>query len=189
MELKRAAVATREGDVRLGRDIFRRTEGNGSLECWNRDNPMGEGEAESDPAGVGATRFSATLWSVVLLAGQHPSPQSEQALATLCRAYWYPLYAFIRRNGHDLADAQDLTQAFFVHLLDHHRLGQVRREKGKFRSFLLASLRNFLADQRDKAQAQKRGGQASVISLDTAEDSYRLEPVHTLSPEKLFERR
>jgi RNA polymerase sigma-70 factor (ECF subfamily) len=149
--------------------------------------------ATAHPSSVppGGAQFPPTLWSVVLLAGQNPSPQSEQALATLCRTYWYPLYAFIRRQGHNPHDAQDLTQGFFVHLLEHHRLGQVRREKGKFRSFLLASLRNFLADQRDKAQTQKRGGQASIISLDaqTAEDSYRLEPADTLDSEKLFERR
>ena len=149
--------------------------------------------AATPPSSVppGAAQFPPTLWSVVLLAGQNPSPQSEEALATLCRTYWYPLYAFIRREGYGPHDAEDLTQGFFVHLIDHHRLGKVQKEKGKFRSFLLASLRNFLADQRDKAQAQKRGGLASVISLDAqaAEDSYRVEPVETHSPEKLYERR
>ena len=135
-------------------------------------------------------QFPQTAWSLVLLAGQSPSPQSSEALATLCRAYWYPLYAFVRRQGHSPHDAEDLTQGFFAHLLEQHRLGQARREKGRFRSFLLAALRNFLSDQRDKATAQKRGGTIPVISLDaqTAEERYHLEPTDDRDPEKLFER-
>ena len=140
---------------------------------------------------AGNAPFPPTLWSVVLLAGQSPSAESREALATLCRAYWFPLYAFLRRQGQSPHDAEDLTQAFFEFLLEHQSLGQVRRERGKFRSFLLASLRNFLSDQRDKAAAQKRGGRVQIISLDaqSAEDAYRLEPVETQTPEKLFERR
>src|SRR5262245_30627973 len=84
-------------------------------------------------------KFPPTLWSVVLLAAQNPSPQSEQALATLCQIYWSPIYSFLRREGHGPADAQDMTQAFFLHLLENHRLGHVRRGKGKFRSYLLAA--------------------------------------------------
>jgi RNA polymerase sigma-70 factor (ECF subfamily) len=128
---------------------------------------------------------------MVLLAGEKGSEQSREALATLCRAYWRPIYAFLRRQGKSPHDAEDLTQAFFAHLLDNQRLSQVRKDKGKFRSFLLASLRNFLSDQWDKRRAQKRGGNAQIISLDAqaAEDGYRLEPADTENPEKLFERR
>src|ERR1044071_8766568 len=93
------------------------------------------------PSSVAANApFPPTLWSVVLLAGQSPSEQSSEALAKLCRAYWFPLYAFLRRQGQSPHDAEDLTQAFFAFLLEHQSLSQVRREKGKFRSFLLASL-------------------------------------------------
>src|SRR5947209_7041566 len=104
------------------------------------------------PASVppGAAQFPQTLWSVVLRAGQSPSRQSEEALATLCSAYWFPLYAYLRRQGKTPHDAQDLTQSFLLHLLEKHTLSRVHREKGKFRSFLLASLQYFLADERDK---------------------------------------
>ncbi len=148
-------------------------------------------EGKSDLTSVGGAQFPSTLWNVVLLTGQSSNAESEQALAKLCSAYWKPLYAFIRREGYPPPDAQDLTQGFFAHLLDRHRLGRVDRTKGKFRSFLLASLRNFLADQRDKAQALKRGGQVSLVPLDlqNAEDSYAIEPVDPLTPEKLYERR
>jgi RNA polymerase sigma-70 factor (ECF subfamily) len=134
--------------------------------------------------------FPQTAWSVVLLAGDNPSTQSAEALATLCQAYWYPLYSFVRRQGYSPHDAEDLTQGFFAHLLEQPRLSKARREKGRFRSFLLAALRNFLADQRDKAAAQKRGGNIPIISLDaqTAEQRYHLEPSDERDPEKLFER-
>ena len=147
--------------------------------------------ASNQPAGASNAEFPRTLWSMVLLAGEEGSEPSREALATLCRAYWRPLYAFLRRQGKSPHDAEDLTQGFLAHLLENHRLSQVRKEKGKFRSFLLASLRNFLSDEWDKARAQKRGGAAQIISLDAqaAEDSYRLEPVDTENPEKLFERR
>ena len=134
--------------------------------------------------------FPQTAWSVVLLAGESPSTRSTEALATLCQAYWYPLYAFIRRQGYSPHDAEDLNQAFFAHLLEQPRLSKARRERGRFRSFLLAALRNFLSDQRDKAMAQKRGGNIPLISLDaqTAEQRFRLEPTDERDPEKLFER-
>src|SRR5215212_5255991 len=96
--------------------------------------------------GAGA-RFPPTLWSMVLQAGQSNKAQSREALATLCQAYWYPLYAFLRQEGHTPHDSEDLTQAFFLHLLEHNRLDNVRQEKGKFRSFLLASLKHFRADE------------------------------------------
>jgi RNA polymerase sigma factor (sigma-70 family) len=143
-----------------------------------------------DGAGAGG-QFQTTLWSVVLQAAKEPSTQSWEALAKLCRTYWYPVYAFLRRQGKSPHDAQDLTQAFFIHLLHHDRLAQVRPEKGRFRSFLLAALKNFLSDQREKTQAQKRGGGVEVISLDahTAEQRYAMEPVERLDPEKIYERR
>ncbi|MBI4662327.1 MAG: sigma-70 family RNA polymerase sigma factor [Verrucomicrobia bacterium] len=117
--------------------------------------------------------------------------KAEQALASLCEVYWYPLYAFVRRQGHSPQDAQDLTQAFFARFLEKDYLKDVDRQKGKFRSFLLASLKHFLADQRDRDQAQKRGGGKALVSLDaqTAETRYLLEPHDDLTPDKIFERR
>ena len=145
------------------------------------------------PASVpaGAAQFPQTLWSVVLLAGQSSSLRSQEALATLCRAYWFPLYAYLRRQGKSPHDAQDLTQGFLAHLLEKNTLSRAQRTKGKFRSFLLASLQYFLADERDKAQAQKRGGGATLIALDNrgAEQRYQAQPVEKLDPAKVFERR
>ncbi len=133
--------------------------------------------------------FVTTRWSVVLAAGLSSSEESEQALSHLCRAYWYPLYAFVRRQGRSPQDAEDLTQSFFAHLLEKKALGGVAKEKGKFRSFLLASLKNFLANDWDRQHAAKRGGKHSIISLDddSAEDRYLREPSHDLTPEKQFE--
>jgi DNA-directed RNA polymerase specialized sigma24 family protein len=137
------------------------------------------------------TAFPATHWSVVLAARAGQDTQAAIALENLCRAYWYPLYAFLRRQGYDAADAQDLTQGFFARLLEKDYLADVDRRKGKFRSFLLAAIKHFLADERDKASALKRGGGQIPISLDAqaAEDRFRLEPAHEMTPEKLFERR
>jgi RNA polymerase sigma factor (sigma-70 family) len=118
-------------------------------------------------------------------------PDAQTALAKLCRIYWYPLYAYVRREGCSAPDAQDLTQEFFARLLEKNYLAQVERQKGKFRSFLLAALRHFLSDQRDRARAAKRGGGADCISLDaqTAEQRYRLEPMDRMDAEKIYERR
>jgi RNA polymerase sigma-70 factor (ECF subfamily) len=135
--------------------------------------------------------FTTTHWSVVLSARDSDSPQAAAALEKLCRTYWYPLYAYVRHQGNDETSAKDLTQEFFFRLLQKHRLDQVQRERGRFRSFLLASMKHFLADEWDKARAQKRGGGQAVLSLDdtTAEDRYRLEPADNLTPDKLFEQR
>ena len=135
--------------------------------------------------------FTTTHWSVVLAAKQGDAPDARTALEKLCRTYWYPLYAYVRREGYNAPDAQDLTQEFFARLLEKDYLAQVEREKGKFRSFLLAALRHFLSDQRDRARAAKRGGGADVLSLDAqeAEERYRLEPVDRMDAEKIFERR
>jgi RNA polymerase sigma-70 factor (ECF subfamily) len=139
----------------------------------------------------GGQSFTTTHWSVVLRAADGDSPQAVAALEQLCRTYWYPLYAYVRREGHTATDAQDLTQEFFARLLARNSLAQVRPQKGKFRSFLLAALRHFLSDQRDRARAVKRGGGAEVLSLDAqeAEERYRLEPVERLDAEKIYERR
>jgi RNA polymerase sigma factor (sigma-70 family) len=134
--------------------------------------------------------FVTTRWTVVLSAGQKPSPQSDQALEELCRAYWYPLYAYVRRHGHSRENAEDLTQAFFARFLEKNYLEGLSREKGKFRAFLLASLKHFLANEWDRANRQKRGGQATHLSLDweNAEHHYRLEPADLLSPDRLYDR-
>jgi RNA polymerase sigma-70 factor (ECF subfamily) len=131
-------------------------------------------------------QFHTTHWSVVLSAGELDSSQAAAALEHLGRAYWYPLYAYVRAQGHSPHDAEDLTQSFFAFLLERNAIGHAHPERGRFRSFLLAALKNFLADARDKARAQKRGGGRELLSLDTqsAEEMYRLEPVNTLTPEK-----
>jgi RNA polymerase sigma-70 factor (ECF subfamily) len=138
-----------------------------------------------------AAVFATTHWSVVLAAGQSADTQASEALEQLCRTYWYPLYAYVRREGNCPEDAQDLTQEFFARLLARKSLSQVAPEKGKFRSFLLAALRHFLSDERDKACTLKRGGGAPHLSLDAqeAEDRYRLEPVDRLDAERTYERR
>jgi RNA polymerase sigma factor (sigma-70 family) len=136
--------------------------------------------------------FTATRWTVVLAAAKgRESPEASDAMAELCRIYWYPLYAFIRRRGYGSHEAEDLTQEFFARLLEKHFLADVQREKGKFRAFLLAAVKNFLANERDRTLAQKRGGGQAVIAWESlnAEARYRLEPSHRLTPEKLFERR
>jgi RNA polymerase sigma-70 factor (ECF subfamily) len=138
-----------------------------------------------------AAVFVTTRWSVVLSAGKHASPQAADALENLCRAYWFPLYAHVRRCGHSPSDAQDLTQAFFARLLEKNWLADANRERGRFRSFLLASLKHFLANEWDKAQAQKRGGQVRLIALqaDTAETRYLHDPADDDTPNKAFDRR
>jgi DNA-directed RNA polymerase specialized sigma24 family protein len=138
---------------------------------------------------AGRSQFTATHWSVVLAAGQPGSTECNLALETLCRTYWYPLYAYIRRRGHQPSDAQDLTQAFFARLLEKDYLRAVDRNKGKFRSFLLAALEHFLANEWRRASAQKRGGGATFLSLDndSAEQQYLQAQCSGLSPEQLFE--
>jgi RNA polymerase sigma-70 factor (ECF subfamily) len=134
--------------------------------------------------------FATTHWTMVLNAGRSDSLRARDALTQLCQTYWYPLYAYIRRRGDSAADAEDLTQGFFARLLELNSLADVRREKGKFRSFLLASLNHYLSDQWDRQRAQKRG-QGQCISLEAAEAEARWsrEPADTLTPEKLFERK
>lgn len=137
-----------------------------------------------------AAVFATTHWSVVLAAGNQRSPESTAALERLCRTYWYPLYAHARRRGYSVADAEDLTQGFFALLLERHSIQGVSPAKGKFRSFLLASMNHFLSDVRDRSLAQKRGGGRATISFDAhaAEERYSLEPADGESPDKIFER-
>jgi RNA polymerase sigma factor (sigma-70 family) len=145
----------------------------------------------AEPTPPTAAQFLTTRWSVVLTAGHKSSPQAQEALGTLCQTYWYPLYAYIRRQGHSPYDAQDLTQEFFARFLEKDFLSDVHRERGRFRSFLLAALKHFLANEWDRARAQKRGGGRRFISLDEhdAESRYALEPRDELSADSLYERR
>lgn len=142
----------------------------------------------STPSGAG--QFATTHWSLILAAGDSASTQHEPALSTLCQTYWFPLYAYLRRRGYSSHEAEDYTQGFFAGILERKGLQRADPKYGKFRSFLLASLKNFLADERDRARAQKRGGDKKVLSLDfdAAAGRYADAPAHGLSPEKLFER-
>ncbi len=135
--------------------------------------------------------FDTTHWSVILLARDRNSPEARAALGELCRAYWYPLYAFIRHHGHDHQTAEDLTQTFFTRLLESNDLARVDRSKGRFRAFLLAACKNFLANERDRRQAQKRGGDRVIFSINQADAQrcYDREPAHWLTAEALFARR
>jgi RNA polymerase sigma factor (sigma-70 family) len=137
------------------------------------------------------TQFTTTHWSVVLAAGGGDSPAARRALERLCQTYWYPVYAYVRRRGNSPHDAEDLTQEFFARLLQRNDFAKVNRERGLFRAYLLAAVNHFLSDQRDHARAAKRGGGQAIISLDaqTAEQRYQLEPVDSMTPEKLYDRR
>jgi len=146
------------------------------------------GDQLPDASGV----FATTHWSVVLAAKKcGGSPRADDAMEKLCRAYWPPLYAYIRREGHSVADAKDLTQEFFARLLAKDYLQHLRHQKGKFRSFLLTFVKRFLSDERDKAGAQKRGGRKTLVSLDetSAEERYLDASVNGLSPDQIFDRR
>jgi RNA polymerase sigma factor (sigma-70 family) len=147
-------------------------------------NPVASGQ--SDDAGA----FATTHWSVVLTA-QGSSPAADEALEKLCRSYWWPLYGFVRRQGHTPEEAQDLTQSFFALLLKRRDLNTVRQEKGRLRSYLLVSLKNFLAKARRHDLAVKRGGGRPFVSLEEllARESADVEPSHTLSADRIYERR
>jgi RNA polymerase sigma factor (sigma-70 family) len=135
--------------------------------------------------------FVTTRWTEVLAAREKTSPQSEQALESLCRTYWYPLYAYVRRLGYQTADAQDLTQEFFARLLAKEWLVGADREKGRFRTFLVVALKRFLANEWDRVHREKRGGQAPHFPLDAelAEARYLSEPALELTADRIFERR
>jgi DNA-directed RNA polymerase specialized sigma24 family protein len=146
----------------------------------------------SDPDRTGdGGRFATTSWTVVVQARDQGSPQARQALAELFRAYWYPLYAFLRRRGFPPDQAEDLTRGFFADLLARDSFKTVDPAKGRFRTFLLASLESFLADRRARDRRVKRGGGVHHVSIDLrgAEGRYLREPAHEFTPERLFERR
>jgi RNA polymerase sigma-70 factor (ECF subfamily) len=135
--------------------------------------------------------FATTRWTVVVTAGGVESPQSQVALERLCQTYWYPLYAYVRRQGRSPEDAQDLTQEFFARLLAGNWVERADPNRGKFRSFLLTVMNRFLIDEWDKARAQKRGGGVRLLPLqfETAETRYGLDPADRTTPEQVFERR
>lgn len=153
---------------------------------------MNNSEAEDikKSSSAGASRFATTHWTVVLTAGKPDSSRYQQALETLCQTYWFPLYAYLRRQGHDAHQSEDYVQAFFAKLLEKHGLRLADPKRGKFRSFLLAALKHFLSNELDRIRAQKRGGNLKVLSLNNqdAETRYSLQPTHQLTPEKLFQR-
>jgi len=134
--------------------------------------------------------FATTHWSTLISAGQTNSSHPSVAIEKLCRAYWPPLYSYIRRQGHSPADAQDLTQAFFAKLLEKNFWARADRQKGRFRSFLLTALRQFLADERDRVRTAKRGGGFSFISIDehTGEELFLQGMSHSLNSEQQFDR-
>ena len=136
-------------------------------------------------------RFATTRWSLVLAAGHQSHAQSSEALASLCETYWYPVYAFVRRQGYSADDSADLTQEFFARVLEKNYFRDADPARGRFRAFLCAAVRHFLSNERDRARTLKRGGPLPPISLDAehAEGRYLLEPRDDLTPEKLFDRR
>lgn len=156
--------------------------------------PAVENGASGSPIGQttqsGAAAFATTHWSVVLTA-QDQSPEADAALERLCRIYWWPLYGFVRRSGYDPEEAQDLTQGFFAVLLEHRDLDAVRREKGRLRSYLLVSLKNFLAKARRREMAVKRGEGRALVPLDELliRERAALEPADMLSADRIYERR
>lgn len=135
-------------------------------------------------------RFATTHWTVVLAAGSPESPRYREALETLCGNYWYPLYAYLRRHGYDHHDAAEHTQAFFTKMLEKQSLSRIDQHSGRFRSFLLTALKRFVADERERTHAQKRGGGRERVSLgfENAECRYALQPADEFSPDRLFER-
>jgi RNA polymerase sigma-70 factor (ECF subfamily) len=147
--------------------------------------------SEPNSARPDAGQFATTHWSVVLAAGHSSLPGAQEALETLCRAYWYPLYVYVRRQSQSPHDAQDLTQEFFARFLEKKYLRLADPDRGKFRAFLLKSLKHFLVNEWEKARTQKRGGGQSVIPLDAdlAESRYAAEPTQALTLDEAYEKR
>ena len=137
-----------------------------------------------------SAQFATTRWTMVVAAGQEDSPAARQALEFLCQRYWSPLYFYLRRQGHDRSRTEDFVQGFFTHLLEKRGLQSVKPRKYKFRSFLLASLKNFVADECRRARSERRGGGKCILPLEfeQAETCYSLEPADRLSADKLFDR-
>jgi RNA polymerase sigma factor (sigma-70 family) len=139
---------------------------------------------------AGPSAFPTTRWTLVVAAGDPQRKEARSALVSLCETYWYPLYAYLRRRGYPPDEAQDLTQEFFIRLLEGRYLDRADPEKGRFRSFLLVSLKFFVADQEDRMRARKRGGGMLVpMELSSGEERYQREPAHGETPERIFERR
>ena len=147
-------------------------------------------ERITPPSSAPRDFFATTHWTVVLNAGRREEPQAARALEELCRIYWYPLYAYLRRQGNSKEDAEDLTQGFFAKFLQRNYLDHVSAQKGRFRAFLLASLKHYQANEWDRANRLKRGGGVLPLSLDwhDADSRYQIEPAHHLSPDKLYDR-
>jgi len=146
----------------------------------------------ADERGNGASNFNTTHWTLVLACDDaDDSARAQEALASLFQTYWYPLYAYVRRRGYGEQDAEDLVQAFCLHLQEKHAIAKADRQRGKFRTFLLSSLQNFLGHERERSLAQKRGGGRELIRLDAeeADARYKLEPAHSVTPETIFEKR
>jgi len=147
-------------------------------------------EASTPSTGATGDIFATTHWTVVLAAGNRSTPQSDRALEELCRAYWFPLYAYVRRRGRTKEDAEDLTQEFFARFLGKNYLEGLSAERGRFRAFLLASLKHFLANEWDKSRRQKRGGGVPHLSLDwqTADTQFQVAVTAEPSPDEAFDR-
>jgi RNA polymerase sigma factor (sigma-70 family) len=138
----------------------------------------------------GPSQFPTTRWTLVVAAGDPHRKEARSALVSLCEAYWYPLYAYLRRRGYPADQAQDLTQDFFVRVVEGLYLDRADPEKGRFRSFLLTSLKFFVADEHDRQRALKRGGGAILpLEFSSGEERYQREPAHDETPERIFERR
>src|ERR1700685_2027584 len=138
----------------------------------------------------GSSRFPTTRWTLVVAASAPQAKEARSALVSLCEGYWYPLYAYVRRRGYQADQAQDLTQEFFIRVLEGRYLDRADPEKGRFRSFLLTSLKFFVADEEDRGRALKRGGGVLVpLEFSSGEERYQREPTHDETPERIFERR
>jgi len=151
---------------------------------------MAKDHTEGDLAVRNAAQFVTTHWSVVLAAGDSASPDSRAALEELCRKYWFPLYAFVRRVGYSVEAAKDLTQGFFAQFLRRGALSQADHQRGRFRSYLLTCLNNYLRDERRRGNALKRGGDAVIVTVDSAEAEkrYSEDGVDAQTPDKVYER-
>src|SRR5438093_5155269 len=144
---------------------------------------------ENENSAAMPERFDTTHWTAIQAAGRNSSTSAGRALEELCRSYWYPLYAYVRRQGNSPEDAQDLTQEFFARFLEKESFKLADRERGRFRTFLLTSLKHFLVNEWEKRQAAKRGsGQVFSLDEETAEARYKFEPADNLTPERLYDK-
>lgn len=144
------------------------------------------------PEGRTASRFPPTVWSVIVAAGDRGNPRSGRALEQICSGYWRPIYMYVRGRGHPREQAEDLTQGFFERLIEKNHLADFRHERGRFRSFLLATVKHYLANQYDRANAAKRGGDRGHVAIDWTEGEpeqrFLQEPADSMNPETLFTR-